>query len=336
VQSLAAAADTTECVETESEPTFLDRVFGAPAYAERTAAARPEWRVETYRTRNKRHYDRHLRDVLPQSVVERVGDVEAFLDDATRTDTSWAALYCGGFAARLQGARVLEVGAGDGANTLVMAALGADVTCVDISDQAPPLVRAAAGTLGLAAKVEAISGDFTEVPLDARRPFDFVVGKAFLHHLTHEQEAWCLQRAAAILRPGGEARFAEPAVNSGVLDACRWLIAVPGRPSSLDRDAFRGYLDTDPHPARDNSSAHYRRQGRRFFEQVEIVPIGGLERFERLLPRGRFHRPFRRAALRVERWLPYGVQLKIARAQTIVLSTPRRAAADPGAARRSS
>jgi 2-polyprenyl-3-methyl-5-hydroxy-6-metoxy-1,4-benzoquinol methylase len=299
----------------------LDRVFGAAPFSGR--ATRAALRSETNGIRNKRHYDRYLRGVHPHALVEKVRDVEEFLRDATRTDTSWAALYCGDFARRLKRTRVLEVGAGDGLNALVMAALGAEVTCVDISEETPPLVRAAAEELGLGSQIHALSGDFTEMGLDVPLAFDFVVGKAFLHHLTHEQEARCLQRAADSLKPGGEARFAEPAVNSRLLDACRWLVSVPGRPSRLDRVAFRAYQDADPHPVRDNSSAHYVREGARFFERVEIVPVGGLERFERLLPNSAFHRRFRRGALRAEHWLPYAVQLKLARAQTIVLSSPR-------------
>jgi SAM-dependent methyltransferase len=313
-------------VETEAEQSLYSRAFGAVPLVVRPNPSHAAPSVEPNCAKNKRHYDRRLGGVVPHEVVAKVRDARRFLDDAVRTDTSWAALYCRDFAARLPGARILEVGAGDGLNALVMAALGAHVTCVDISDHMPALVRGVAAELGLGANVQPICGDFTRMAINVARPFDFIVGKAVLHHLTHDEEARCLSQAADLLRPGGEARFAEPAVNSRWIDACRWLVGVPGRPSSLDRAAFRAYLEADPHPVRDNSSVHYRRQGARFFEQVEIVPVGGLERFERILPRGAFLRPYRRAALRAERWLPYNVQLTIARAQTIVMSSPRRLA----------
>lgn len=325
MKSGGGVADTSVCLGTETDRTFFDRVVGAAQVFGQETPSRAASSLEANCTRNKRHYDRFLRDVRPHVLVEKVRNVEQFLRDATRTDTSWAALYCTGFADRLKGARVLEVGAGDGLNALVMAALGAEVTCVDISQETPPLVRIAAAELGLESKVHPMSGDFTEMDLEVPMPFDFVVGKAFLHHLTHEQEARCLRKAAQILRRGGEARFAEPAVNSPLLDACRWLVSVPGRPSRLDRAAFRAYKDADPHPERDNSSAHHVRQGTRFFEHVEIVPVGGLERFERLLPKGAFRQRFRRGALRAERWLPYQLRLRLARTQTIVLSSPRQA-----------
>jgi 2-polyprenyl-3-methyl-5-hydroxy-6-metoxy-1,4-benzoquinol methylase len=279
--------------------------------------------VEHNGTRNKRHYDKYLRGVQTHVMAGKVRNVDAFLDDATRTDTTWAAMYRGDFRAQLRGARVLELGAGDGLNALVMAALGAEVTCVDISEETPHLVRIVADQLGLQSRVRAMTGDFSEMLFDGQPPFDLVVGKAFLHHLTHDQEARCLKKAADILRPDGCARFAEPAVNSQWLDACRWLIGVPGRPSRLNRAAFREYLEADPHPDRDNSSAHYLRQAARFFDRVEVVPIGGLERFHRLLPEGAFNRRFRRSALRAERWLPDAVQLTIARSQTLLLGLPR-------------
>jgi SAM-dependent methyltransferase len=273
--------------------------------------------------RNKDFYDEQIAHVETAMLVDIVRNVNAFLTDAIHTDTSWVAMYCGNFRGRLNGARVLELGSGNGLNALIMAALGARVVCIDLSDQMPRLVHDTANALGLRARVEAIAGDFVDIPLEPRS-FDLVVGKAFLHHLTHEQESRYLEKAAAVLRPDGQARFTEPAVNSEWLDALRWMVAVPGRPSRLQGAAFAAYRAADPHPVRDNSSAHYARSAYRFFEEVRIVPIGGLERFHRLLPDSRFTRPFRRAAFRAEHWLPYSVHMKIARGQTLLFDRPRR------------
>ena len=131
--------------------------------------------VDTNGARNKRHYDRHLRSVQAHVIVAKVRSVEAFLDDATRTDTTWAAMYRGNFRAQLKGARVLEVGAGDGLNALVMAALGAEVTCVDISEETPQLVRFAAAQLGLQSRVQAMSGDFAEMSFQGKRSMKTVL-----------------------------------------------------------------------------------------------------------------------------------------------------------------
>jgi 2-polyprenyl-3-methyl-5-hydroxy-6-metoxy-1,4-benzoquinol methylase len=281
--------------------------------------------VDTNIERNKRHYDVRLRSVSPESLVDKVRQLEVFLRDAIHTDTSWAAMYYGDFRARLEGARVLELGAGDGLNALVMAALGAHVVCVDVSEETPVIVLRAARSLGLLSRIEAQAGDFEQLSFESGS-FDLVIGKAFLHHLTHEQEARYLHKTAVVLRPDGRARFTEPAVNSAWLDWVRWMIRVPGRPSRLNGPAFKAYRATDPHPVRDNSSEHFRKLASQFFDDVRIVPIGGLERFHRLLPEGRFDRRFRRAALRAERFLPLSVQMKIARGQTLLLASPRPAA----------
>jgi SAM-dependent methyltransferase len=276
---------------------------------------------ELNRNRNKAHYDQLLRDASIDGILEKVRGLDAFLGDATRTDTSWVALYHGGWRDRLQGARVLELGSGDGLNSLVMAATGAHVVSIDISSVAAELLAAAAAQLGVGDRVIALSGDFSTIPLPVQS-FDYVVGKAFLHHLTHELEDRYLRKAAAVLRPSGEARFAEPAVNSALLDRLRWLVPVPGRPSALSRRAFERYRARDPHPVRDNSSAHYRRVGHMYFGAVEIIPLGALERFHRLLPGGEVNRRFRRLAFQAELHLPNAVQHKMARAQLVRYREP--------------
>jgi len=272
--------------------------------------------------RNKEHYDRLYQSVDVSALVHPIEHLDQFLSDATQTDTSWYGLYWGGLRHRLSGSRVLELGAGNGLDALAMAALGADVTAIDISDETPKLVNAAARQLGLANRVRSASGDFLTMDFLEPRSFDFIVGKAFLHHLPHSIEAAALSRTAALLHPDGQARFLEPAVNSRVLDALRWLIPVPGRPSSLNRAAFRAWKDADPHPPRDNSSGHYRSAAAPLFADVEIVCIGAIERFHRVLPRGAFNRSFRRLAFRLERRLPASFNFACARSQLIICRQP--------------
>jgi SAM-dependent methyltransferase len=271
---------------------------------------------------NKRHFDGTYGGVDVAALVAKVRDVDRFLDDASVTDATWVALYHGGFRHRLRGARVLELGAGNGLNALVMAALGAHVVATDISEVTPRLIIEAAERAGLSDRVEALAGDFATMDL-AAESFDFVVGKAFLHHLTHEVEELYLRQAVRVLRATGEARFTEPAVNSRLLDELRWIVPVPGRPSRLARAAFARYKAADPHPDRDNSSRHFHAVGARYFTHVETVPLGALERLHRLLPNGDFNRAFRRAAFRAERMLPQAAQVTLAAGQLVVMRGPR-------------
>lgn len=273
--------------------------------------------------RNRVHYDRYYEGVDIDAIVGAVRDLDTFLPDAVRTHASWIGLYHGGLQHRLSGRRVLEMGAGDGLNALVMAALGARVLAVDISEVSPRIVLEAARRAGLQDRVEARAGDLASMDL-GDEPFDFVIGKAILHHLPHDVEDRYLARAAEVLDPSGEARFFEPATNSAALDALRWIVPVPGRPSILQRRAFARWKEEDPHPERDNSSTHYRHVGLRHFAHAESIPMGGIARLYRLLPDGRANLAFRRAAHRLDMAMPGRVQNVIARAQTIIYREPRR------------
>jgi SAM-dependent methyltransferase len=244
----------------------------------------------------------------------------SFLEDATKTDTSWYGLYQGDFASRLKGKKVLELGCGDGINSLIMAALGAQVIANDISPVSRKCIRDAALELGLD-NIQTVSGLIDELAFN-ENSFDFVIGKAFLHHLTHEMENVVLFQTSKMLKPDGEVRFFEPAVNSQFLDILRWITPVPGRPSLLAKSAFKRWRDSDPHPQRDNSSDHFIRLGQQYFHDVEIYPVGSIERFCRLFPQGRMNRRFRRWTHKADEKLPMPVRMKAARSQLIVFSLP--------------
>jgi SAM-dependent methyltransferase len=167
----------------------------------------------------------------------------------------------------------------------------------------------------------------TAVPVERlphfSREFDFVVGKAVLHHLTHDQERELLRLAASVLREDGEARFTEPCVNWAALDTLRWMIPVPGRPSLLNKRAFAAWRAADPHPRRDNSSAHFESACGEWFRFVKTTPLGGLDRLERIT----HHRPtieaICRIAYAVDSITPDPIHRLIARGQRIVCREPR-------------
>ncbi len=295
-----------------------------------TSFAKPPLaRVETIdpgtiqvRRRNIEHYDDVYRRISGAEIARKLSDVRAYLERVTRTDASWRGMFWGDFGAHLAGKRVFEIGCGDGTNALVMAALGAEVVAHDISDESARIVEEAAAAMKLR-NVTAVTGEFEHLDLP-RESFDLVVGKALLHHLPHDVEARYLDRLSAMLKPNGEARFVEPAVNSPMLDRLRWMLPVPGRPSSLQTQAFRAWKARDPHPDRDNSSEGFRRSGLRYFESAQIVPLGGLERFSRWMPPGERERAYRAWAHRVEANLPMWLRERAARSQLIVYRLPRR------------
>ena len=271
--------------------------------------------------KNKDHYDDLYSHVSIESIVAKVRNAESFLDKAIKTDTSWHGLYQGDFRHQLKGKNILELGCGDGLNALIMAKLGGQVTAIDISEQSKVIVDKVNKECSL--PVKAITGEFTNESFE-ENSFDIVVGKAFLHHLTHEQEELYLEKVAKLLKPTGEARFLEPAMNSRMIDTLRWLTPVPGRPSKLNRKAFAEWKENDPHLVRDNSTDHFATVGHIFFDVVETVMIGSLERFCRLIPTGKFNTAYRQWAHRVEPHLPRWFRSAAARSQLIIYRIPKK------------
>jgi 2-polyprenyl-3-methyl-5-hydroxy-6-metoxy-1,4-benzoquinol methylase len=269
---------------------------------------------------NEEHYDVVYSQTNLDAIIAKLRDLDNFLADATITDTSWHGMYLNNFADRIKGKKVFEIGSGDGLNALIMAKLGAKVTANDISTQSGRIIREISSELAIK-NIEFVNGDFRNVTVD-EGSFDFVIGKAFLHHLTHELETEFLARAARLLKPDGEARFFEPATNSQNLDKLRWMVPVPGRPSILNKRVFAEWKKNDPHPDRDNSADHFVESGKRFFAKVEVIPIGTIERFCRLIPEGPFNRKYRRWAHRVQPRLPFWIRHKAARSQTIIYQQP--------------
>lgn len=270
--------------------------------------------------KNIKIYDSLYRRVSIEGILQKLENIDVFLDDATKTDTSWVGLYKNDFRDAVPGKKVLELGCGDCTNAAIMACLGAEVYANDISKVSGEIAKKLNETYDFPIPIKFIEGDFLKVDFP-NIEFDFVVGKGFLHHLTHEVERKFMERITILLAKNGEARFLEPAVNSLLLDKIRWMLPVPGRPSKLNKKAFAQWKEKDAHPDRDNSSRHFRTLGGEFFKEVEILHLGALERFHRLLPQ-KNQRKFRRKAFLFEKYLPWFLNHTFARTQVIIYKKP--------------
>ena len=100
------------------------------------------------------------------------------------------------------GVTVLEIGCGTGLFTEMLAATGAGIVAVDISED---LLSKARGRGLDPGQVRFIGGRFEDMELYG--PFDAVVGSSVLHHLDVRES---LGRIHGLLRPGGRLAFAEP------------------------------------------------------------------------------------------------------------------------------
>ena len=106
------------------------------------------------------------------------------------------------------GARILEVGSGYGSLTVHLAAMGYDVTCLDISQ--PLLTYVQRRCQQHFVEVKTICGDMAEVHIDG--PFDAVLFFESFHHASHHRQT--LQRLSSLLTPEGMVIFgAEPIVG---------------------------------------------------------------------------------------------------------------------------
>lgn len=271
--------------------------------------------------KNKAYYDELYASFNIKSILIWVKDVDVFLERAVSTEASWFALYKNNFADRVKGKKVLEMGCGDGVNAAIMAALGAEVYANDISSVSGEIIEKVNTSCEFQYPIKFIEGDFLENKLDSRS-FDYVIGKAFLHHLTVPIEKQFLQETARLLKKDGEARFFEPAVNNKVLDFLRWYIPVKGRPSKFSKQAFIKWKENDPHPDRSFSSEHFQNIGKEFFNEVQIFPIGTLERFSRFFKWGKSQNRFKKWALINEQFLPDKLNRSLTRSQLIIYKSP--------------
>ncbi len=271
--------------------------------------------------RNKDHFDKLYSRYSIKNILSWLNNLENFLTNATTTETSWYALYQQNFREKIKGKKVLEMGCGDCVNAAVMAALGAEVFANDIAAKSGVIIRELNENYKFRYPIKFIEGDFLKNDLPSNY-FDYVVGKAFLHHLTIPLEEKFLQETSRLLKESGEARFFEPAVNSKFLDELRWIIPIGGRPSKLKKQAFKKWKETDPHPDRSFSSRHFEEDGKKFFKHSETLPVGTLERFSRIMKWGKKKNNYKRWALKNENLLPDFINRAFTRSQLIIYRKP--------------
>ena len=139
---------------------------------------------------------------------------------APPADTPFAIEYAYNLLGDVRGKKVLDLGCGDGENTILLVNRGAKVCGIDISDRLIGLARRRMRVNGFVKGFEFFTGSAHELPFPDRS-FDAVFGMATLHHFDLEQtsrEVW------RVLRPGGYGIFKEPVRNSRFLRLIRRLI----------------------------------------------------------------------------------------------------------------
>jgi 2-polyprenyl-3-methyl-5-hydroxy-6-metoxy-1,4-benzoquinol methylase len=125
----------------------------------------------------------------------------------------------------LAGKRVLDVGCGEGIDSVLLAKLGArQVTGVDLSARAIAAARERSIINGVADRI-----DFVCAPIEtaaiAPDSYDVVWCNAILHHLTDNLDL-VMRRLASWARPGGVISLAEPTAFNQTLRQLRLMVPI--------------------------------------------------------------------------------------------------------------
>jgi ubiquinone/menaquinone biosynthesis C-methylase UbiE len=120
----------------------------------------------------------------------------------------------------VNGKTVLDLGCGDGENTVLLSRRGAQVKALDISDELIKVARHRLVVNNVHSGVDFFVGSAHGLPL-ADESIDVVFGMAILHHLELPLVAREVHR---VLRKGGRAIFSEPVRNSKLIKFIRNLI----------------------------------------------------------------------------------------------------------------
>jgi 2-polyprenyl-3-methyl-5-hydroxy-6-metoxy-1,4-benzoquinol methylase len=266
------------------------------------------------------HYDKAYGNTKPV-VIE---NIDTFVDSITQCHDSWRGIFLGGLREKIPGRKVLEIGGGFGQFSTVAGMLGADeVAMTEISREGVERARENFARNGLE-QCRAVLAPDGRIDVEEDY-FDIVVLRALIHHIPTEEEDEFFRKLACCLKPGGEVHAVEPATNWRLLDKLRWIVPMPGRPSSLQKEQFAQWVAKDPHPQRDNSARHLKRLGLRFFDKVSVVPVSVFSRLDRFANSHATRKRIRSLSYRVEGYFPNALLLPLARAHTIVLSDPKKA-----------
>ena len=192
------------------------------------------------------------------------------------------------------GRRVLDYGCGTGDWGLMLAGEGADVTLLDLSPVAIELALRRAMVSGVAARVQGVARDASNLSCFRDEEFDLIYASAAVHHTLKYPNA--LDELLRVLRPGGKLVLAETYGNNPILNSLRRL---RWKFSRQPDEAGEEILFNDAHV--DLLRARLR--------EVTMIPLSLLAMAKRFF-RGRF-------TTRPVRWIVASLEL----ADTVLLKT---------------
>jgi 2-polyprenyl-3-methyl-5-hydroxy-6-metoxy-1,4-benzoquinol methylase len=140
----------------------------------------------------------------------------------------------------LEGRTVLDLGCGEGENSVLLARLGATVTGIDISPKAIEAARERARANGVADRTSFVCAPAEEAHLPNDH-FDVIWGDNVLHHLLPVLDA-TLETLVRAAKPGAQVVFIEPTNLNPTLRRIRFLVPVHTEATPGERPLEQGDL----------------------------------------------------------------------------------------------
>jgi SAM-dependent methyltransferase len=161
------------------------------------------------------------------SLIIPEGDIRRY--EEPREDTVFPLEYAFYLLGGVEDRTVIDLGCGDGVNTVILASLGARVLSVDISKESLDLTGRRAAANRVDSRVTLLHSDATAIPIEAAA-VDAIICTALLHQVDPIQTARQIRR---VLKPGGVAVFDEAITGPTPFGAIKHLFPTPEEADSL-------------------------------------------------------------------------------------------------------
>jgi 2-polyprenyl-3-methyl-5-hydroxy-6-metoxy-1,4-benzoquinol methylase len=168
--------------------------------------------------REQAHYNKVAERAADRSLVMPESNIQRYRRPPA--DTVYPLEYAFHLLGDVEGKTVVDLGCGEGLNSVILASLGARVFSIDISDKSLEVTGKRAKANGVASNVTLLHSDATTIPMEDARA-DHVLCAAILHHV--DPVATALE-IARVLKPGGTAVFEEPLAGPSALQKFKAML----------------------------------------------------------------------------------------------------------------